>query len=259
MIKIVTWNTQGNANEDGKIANIINKYKPDVLCLQECGNLMHLFRDNDFEKKGSLYSTTLSFGTKDRCVEYDIYYYSWRNASRCSMATLIKSEYNVVEACLRYHRYTDYYADRHWSPNSIYDFLSEDGLDVYGGDSFGRKGLRAMIQIVVDLIGYDKDYISINNVHLPSGRPNYAIGVAKSLFYKCRHYNSYFIMIGDMNIPSFMWSRHNPSYTLHAPQTSTHSGGNILDYLFTDFGTPSKIDVGDSLYNSDHFAVCFEF
>ena len=127
-MKIITWNTQGNALSEGKLKTIL-KYDPDVICLQECWNLFAVF-GYDFERvRSSLYYKICSLGTQFRPMHYHVYYYSWRNASRCSMATLVKADYNVEKACLQYYDYSDYYADRRWLPDDIFDFFNCDWIN----------------------------------------------------------------------------------------------------------------------------------
>ena len=257
-MRIVTWNTQGNFKSQGKLSNIL-RFDPDIIWLQECGDIFSVL-GYDFERKrSSLYYKICSLGTQARPKHYHVYYYSWRNASRCSMATLVKAEYNVEKVCLHYYDYSDYYADRRWLPDDIYDFFSEEGYDAPVYDSTGRRGLRAMLQVIVDLDGSDRDYISINNVHLPSGRPRYAMKVAKSFFRKCRHRNSYVIMIGDMNIPASMWENQAIPYRQYSTREATHQKGYRLDYLFTDLATPSTIESSRYFCQSDHLAVKYIF
>ena len=53
--RIATWNTQGNAWAEGKLASLVNSCSPDVICLQECGNLFSTSR-GDFQRvRSSLY------------------------------------------------------------------------------------------------------------------------------------------------------------------------------------------------------------
>lgn len=256
-MRIITWNTQGAVLSEGKLQQVVN-YDPDVICLQECGDLSPLL-NHPIKKSGSLFYEQCSFGTASRKKEYHVFFYSWRNKSRCSMATFIKSEYNVVRSYLKYSSERDRSADYHWIPDSIYDFMSEEGFDTPSNEERERRGLRAMMQIIVELNGCDRDYLAINNVHLPSGCPNYAMRVARNFFYKSGHLHSYTIMIGDMNIPAFMWQGKSIPYRLYAPDTRTHSKGHKLDYMFTNIGAPSQITVADNLYNSDHFWVIYDF
>ena len=255
--RIATWNTQGNAWAEGKLASLVNSCSPDVICLQECGNLFSTFRGDLQRVRSSLYYKIHSFGS--RAPYYHVYYYSWRNSSRCSMATLINSQHNVVKASLIYSGYSNYYADQSWLPKNIYDFFSEEGFDAPSYDKTGRRGLRGMLQTIVDLKGYDGEYLSINNVHLPSGRPNFAIDIAKSFFRKSRHFHSDTILIGDMNIPVNMWKQQRVPYRLFSSDTATHSKGQVLDYLFTNLDAPVSIETGRELQGSDHFHVLYKF
>lgn len=257
-MRIITWNTQGSVLSVGKLQQVIN-YDPDVICLQECGDLSPLLKEPT-RKSWSLYYELCSFGTNSRKKEYHVFYYSWRNGSRCSMATLVKAEHDIVRSYLKYSGERDRSADYSWIPDSIYDFMTEEGFDTPSYEDRDRRGLRAMLQVIVDINGYGSDYLAVNNVHLPSGCPNYAMRVARNFFYKSRHFHSYSIVIGDMNIPAFMWKEKSiPYYRLYAPNTRTHSKGHILDYMFTDMTAPSQISVAAALHNSDHFWVVYDF
>lgn len=257
-MRIVTWNTQGNLMANGKLHSILS-FNPDVICLQECGDIVSVLGGGFERKRSSLYYKLCSLRSAFRQENYHVYYYSWRNASRCSMATLVKEGYNVEKVCLKYYDYSDYYADRRWLPNEIYDFFSEEGYDAPLYDSTGRRGLRAMLQTIIDFGGNGQDYISINNVHLPSGRPRYAMRVAKSFFRKCRHRNSSVIIIGDMNIPAYMWEGQTIPYRQYSTHGATHQKGGNLDYLFTDLDCPSMIQSSRYYYQSDHLAVNYVF
>lgn len=66
-----------------------------------------------------------------------------------------------------------------------------------------RKGLRSMLRVDIK---HNDDLISINNVHLPSGQPNFARKVGYAFISNCRYNRpSNFIMIGDMNTLPNSW------------------------------------------------------
>lgn len=243
---IVSWNTQGNAFDQGKLKGLVTKYDPDIICLQECGKLSGTYDIERYSKLGQICCGFCNLGTQYRKKEYRIFYYPWRNECRCTMATLVKAEFDVEKASLIDSEHKSSSSE---SRNHL-DLLSEEGDDLFNENNSDRKGIRAMLQTVID-IGNDC-FLSVNNVHLPSGCPKFAMRVAKSYLNKCRNYRA--VMIGDMNIPADMWKNETISYRLVAPNKGTHQGGRILDYAFTDIGDAS-IDVDDDFRNSDHLAI----
>lgn len=253
-MRIISWNSQGDAFGFGKVRNLIVKYDPDVICLQECGRLLGV---ENFEKDSRVKYKLYNFGTFSRDRFYHVFYYPWRNGCRCSMATLIKADYEIKDVRLIFNRNFYLNTGSILRNLNLYSFMTEDGDDISDLDTTGRKGLRPMLQTVIYISGCDKDSISVNNVHLPSGCPTLAKGVAKYFFDYCRGYYSYVVMIGDMNIPSFMWRRENPRYQMIAPDTKTHRYGNILDYAFTDLKY-ATIEADSDFRSSDHLAVILD-
>lgn len=149
-MRIATWNTQGHCLSNGKLAHLVNSHSPDVICVQECGDLLNSSCSRLSGPFRSLYISSYNFGTPSRCIKYNIIYYPWRDACRCSMATFVKQGYTISDFSLKPYNTT---SDR---TATWYD-------------------IRDMLQTVVT---YNNRVISINNVHLPSGCPKYAKNIA---------------------------------------------------------------------------------
>ncbi len=98
-ITLVTWNTQGNAFAEGKINNLINTYHPDIICLQECGNIW-----GTSVKFSNCIDNQINRGTftydEYEGPEYSVFYYPWNGACRCSMAVMVNSKFNGVLPCI---------------------------------------------------------------------------------------------------------------------------------------------------------------
>lgn len=247
--RIATWNTQGNAFGEGKMNHLISAFNPDIICLQECGNLdgtsVVFQRDS---RVGQIRRGTYEHGTRNG-IKYEVLFYPWRGASRCSMAVLVKSTLAISDYSL-----VDY--------NIAYNIDEPDEVDVSetteGDDEEdyveARKCLRSMLRVDIK---HNDDIISINNVHLPSGRPGFARKVGSAFINKCCSYrHRYFIMIGDMNTLPNSWDGQF-SRLISAPEDYTHSGKNTLDYMFTNMQA-SVLNIDDGFHSSDHLSVIYE-
>lgn len=246
---IATWNTQGNCLSDGKLAGLVHTYPLDVICVQECGNLLDSCFPGSFRQYGSLYIGSYNFGTQSRGIVYNVIYYPWRGGCRCSMATFVRCEYEILDYSLKpYNLYRRYTSD---DENSSQREDADDDTTL----ELERKGLRDMLQTVIE---YDNRAISINNVHLPSGCPKFAKNVALWFRFLCRYHNCNYIMIGDMNVPVEMWEN---SFFMHPhiPECTgeTHQNGSILDYMFTDMSVWES-GVANAYYGSDHLFVLYD-
>ena len=247
--RIATWNTQGNAFGEGKMNHLISAFNPDIICLQECGNLdgtsVVFQRDS---RVGQIRRGTYQHGTRNG-IKYEVLFYPWRGASRCSMAVLVKStlaisDYSLVDYNIAYN------TDEHDEVDVSETTEGDDEEDYVEA----RKCLRSMLRVDIK---HNDDLISINNVHLPSGRPSFARKVGYEFINYCRcNYPRNFIMIGDMNTNPNVWDKQY-SYLISAPRSGTHGGRNILDYLFTNMPV-SFVDVDDRLCSSDHLSVIYE-
>ncbi len=224
---IATWNTQGNCFYDGKLASLVSHKSLDVICVQECGNLFCLGGMGSHNVK-MLYNSECNLGRRDLDY-YNVVYYPWRNASRCSMATFIRRDHKILGSRLK---------------------IYEGPIDRVSGWS----GIRDMVQTDIK---YDNRIISINNVHLPSGNPNFAMDVARVFYSKCQGYRDNYIMIGDMNIPISNWDGECDMMPSIPKGTGmTQQSGNILDYMFTDMHVIES-EVKD-VHGSDHLCVVYE-
>ena len=246
--RIATWNTQGNAFGEGKMNHLISAFNPDIICLQECGNLdgtsVVFQRDS---MVGQIRRGTYEHGTRNG-IKYEVLFYPWRGASRCSMAVLVKSTLAISDYSL-----VDY--------NIAYNIDEPDEEDVSetteGDDEEdyveARKCLRSMLRVDIK---HNDDIISINNVHLPSGCPSFARKVGSAFLNNCRNNRPRnFIMIGDMNTLPNTWNREY-SRQLSAPRSETHTSGNTLDYMFTNMFV-SFWDTDSGFHSSDHLAVAY--
>lgn len=244
--KIATWNTQGNAFGDGKMNHLIQTFHPDIICLQECGDL-YKTSVRFFEYS---YGNTVNYGIFEYKEDdiFNVYFYPWRDASRCSMAILVKSTFTVSDCSLE-----GYDIPCNIEESDEYDVSetvnSNDDVD----NIEKRKGLRSMLRVDIK---HKDAIISINNVHLPSGCPGFARKVGSVFINNCRYNRSRnFIMIGDMNTLPNTWNREY-SRQLSAPRSETHTSGNTLDYMFTNMFV-SFWDADSGFHSSDHLAVAY--
>ena len=245
--KIATWNTQGNAFGEGKMNHLISTFNPDIICLQECGDLYKtsvlFFECSDGE---SVNYGIYQYGEDDI---YNVYFYPWRGASRCSMAILVKGTFTISGSSLVNYPFPSNIdesgeVDVSETVNSNDD---EDNIEK-------RKGLRGMLRVDIK---HNDDIISINNVHLPSGCPSFARKVGSAFLNNCRNNRPRnFIMIGDMNTLPNTWNREY-SRQLSAPRSETHTSGNTLDYMFTNMFV-SFWDADSGFHSSDHLSVIYE-
>ena len=229
IFRIATWNTQGNSFAEGKLASLVKKNAPDVICLQECGTLSNLTcqhfcqSDDDSESDESCEELTISFGTHSRKVDYKVFFYPWGYSNkRCSLATLVKSSVLVKGQSIVQLTY--------------------------------KSGIRNLLRVII----CDQHYksIIIDNAHLPAHCSNQAKTLVKErLSWPMKDCN--FIFIGDMNVPIYEWERENLKFGPYGPTTETQKMGNTLDYIFTDLKVVS-INADECYHGSDHLAVSYE-
>ena len=152
--RIATWNTQGNAFGEGKMNHLISAFNPDIICLQECGNLdgtsVVFQRDS---RVGQIRRGTYEHGTRNG-IKYEVLFYPWRGASRCSMAVLVKSTFTISGSSLVNYPFPSNIdesgeVDVSETVNSNDD---EDNIEK-------RKGLRCMLRVDIK---HNDDIISIN-------------------------------------------------------------------------------------------------
>lgn len=247
-IKIATWNTQGNAFAEGKINRLIRIYDPDIICLQECGNL--LSRRDMFPRfiaKSPINHGTYKSGSF-RGKEFNVFYYPWNGACRCSMAIMVKTKFNISNYSL-----VSFFGQR--EETSYNDNFSETSAS-HEEENYvkARMGIRSMLRVNIE---YMNDEISINNVHLPSGCPSFARKVGYTFIDDCfKRFPRNIIIVGDMNTPPELW-RYPYSLRVSAPNDRTHSGGNTLDYMITNMHK-LNVKVDDKFNSSDHLAVFYE-
>lgn len=94
-LKVATWNTQGNAFSEGKINHLISTFYPDIICLQECGNLdgtRVVFQDG--YSAGGIRRGTYEHGIRSG-IKYNVFFYPWGRIGRCSMAVLVISTLTI--------------------------------------------------------------------------------------------------------------------------------------------------------------------
>lgn len=247
-ITVATWNTQGNAFADGKINHLIGTYDPDIICLQECGNLAATSVVFPGRPSGSRIICGTFRPDAYGSIEYNVFYYPWRGGCRCSMAVMTKSGFRVAGSSL-----VDFHGND--DGGDADDPVSET---TGGRDDEGhmeeRTGLRAMMRVNIEHMG---DEISINNVHLPAGRPAFARKVGYALIDDCFNKCPRNIVIaGDMNTLPDSW-RQPHSRRISAPDSLTHECGGTLDYMFTNMHV-LHVDVDDGFRSSDHLAVLYE-
>ena len=237
IFRIATWNTQGNSFAEEKLASLVNKFAPDVICLQECGDLLHL--------KFPIKSWGCHRGYKKiGNFSYDMVYYPWGNENlRCSLVTL---------------RRRDAFASMH-SADVEMSFLSNSEalpLDIDYSPIIDPhfKGTRPMLSTSVYVeLDYIRKKISINNVHLISGNHAGAQKMFDNFVESC---TGSYIIIGDMNIPPDKIKVPCISY-LHTPNEFTHQCGKVLDYVYTNLRC-QLIGVDTCFRNSDHLSVVYE-
>lgn len=247
-IKIATWNTQGNAFAEGKINHLISTYDPDIICLQECGNLdgtRVVFQDG--YSAGRIRRGTYEHGIRSG-IKYNVFFYPWNGACRCSMAIMVKTKFNISNYSL-----VSFFGQR--EETSYNDNFSETSAS-HEEENYvkARMGIRSMLRVNIE---YMNDEISINNVHLPSGCPSFARKVGYTFIDDCfKRFPRNIIIVGDMNTPPELW-RHPYSLRVSAPNDRTHSGGNTLDYMITNMHK-LNVKVDDEFNSSDHLAVFYK-
>lgn len=115
---------------------MVSSEKPNILTLQECGNLK-----GTFIKFGSS-KTELNPLIVGEWQDYLLFYYPWRNFSRCSMATFVKKDLE----CKRPYCYIDVLSDLEDKRTDSTEDKSENSDEL-------RKGLRAIVCVEVkDLV-----------------------------------------------------------------------------------------------------------
>lgn len=228
-MKILTWNSQGY--HFGEVNSLVNKLKPDIVTLQECGNIRNVSIIEMERKEGihPFYQGVWKCGKE----LYNIFYYGWRNDSRCSMATLVKMDLSFR------------------NPNCLLAINVESERRKYKAeptekeDIIDRQGIRATIRLHVN-------DLYVCNVHLPSGCPEFARKIGHTYLNFSKYLSSNMIMIGDFNTVPNSWSLDKNLRIINSGE-STHEK-NELDYAITNSTKNIYIEVKESAF-SDHRPV----
>lgn len=247
--RIATWNTQGAAFSDGKLLTLVYTCKPDIICLQECGNLQGIV---NFKR----ISWGIHRGEKEICKNhvYDVFYYPWGVGNkRCSMATLIRrgkflSEPEYDSKFLVKKR-NDYFVKVHSTTINAVEMRNSRG-DVLRT----RPMLRT--NVYMESGNFDLPIaVSINNMHLISGNRQCAQSMFDQFYRACR---GKYIMIGDMNISADqMAEQYQNRYNLFAPRVLTQQSGSILDFMYTSL-TSDLVESASYFASSDHRPVVYD-
>lgn len=238
-MKIVSWNCQGLKLSEG-VRALVSSEKPDILTLQECGNLKGTSIKFDSSK------TELNPLIVGEWQDYLVFYYPWRNFSRCSMASFVKNDLE----CKSPYYYIDVLSD----PEDKRADSTEDKSDKSENSDELRKGLRAAL--CVEVKDRDHSYL-ICNIHLLSGQPAFARKVGYK-YLDTLSYNPFMIMIGDFNTEPHQWKSLKSMLRLVNSGVATHESGSELDYMITNIHNRISASVLDSC-GSDHCPVMFEF
>lgn len=245
--RIATWNTQGNSFANGKLASLVYKCAPDIICLQECGNLFDIIK---FEKVVcDIYRGQTQIGRKKI---YDVFYYPWSGGNkRCSLATLI-SRGKFIPIPEDELGPEDEKLDE--LPVKVYSttFKAVETRNSRGDVLRTRPMLRTNVYMESDNRDQPID-VSINNMHLISGNKQYALSMFDQFFRVC---SGNFIMIGDMNIPpDQMFKQYR--YNLYFPRLLTQQRGNILDFMYSSLKS-RLVESASYFADSDHRPVVYD-
>lgn len=245
--RIATWNTQGNSFANGKLSSLVKNCAPDVICLQECGNLFDIIKFE--EGKWGIHRGQKQIGEKNI---YDVFYYPWGGENkRCSMATLIRRG-KFISKTEDELGPEDEKTDK--LPVEVFStaIKAVETRNSHGSVLNTRPMLRTIIYIENSIYNSPLS-ISINNMHLISGKQIYAQSMFDQFYRHCR---GKFIMIGDMNItPDQMAEQYR--YNLYIPRLLTQQSGKILDFMYTSLKS-EVVESASYFADSDHRPVVYD-
>lgn len=160
-MRVCTWNSLGDKFDGGYVSQLLSGLDIDVLCLQECGNLARYFSHETKETDLSLcFKTVYKAGRNGYTLIYNI----WNVGGRCNMAMLVRDNIQIDNV---YRNKT----------RILYDGSGEELQDM---PCYSEKSLvREMI--TVEMTAGGTSY-TINNIHLPSGHPQFARKIGYRLF-----------------------------------------------------------------------------
>lgn len=162
------------------------------------------------------------------------------------MAILVRNSIEIVNA---YLSTVVFLYDKYGNEKKVY---WDDGSNII---QHYQYILRGMISLEIRIQGGQSFYI--NNVHLPSGRTNFACAVGIRLFASYHMLNNLFYTVGDFNVNPNYWNLPR-SLTIKDPNRETHTGGGTLDYMVTNYPGIIRLSVIGNNYDSDHYPVIFD-
>ena len=229
-MRICTWNSRGDKFNDNYVRSLLQEKGIDILCLQECGNLARYFNEN-------IKSYDINYYKEHIWYEYLLIYHVWNVGGRCDMAVLVKQ--NIAISNIYINKAQILYDNNGEERNNMPLYTEKDLI-------------RAMMTIEL------KDGYTINNVHLPSGKPAFARKVGYRLFcnYQCRNIANMFTL-GDFNTPPNSWILLSPFKISHT-NINTHTSGNIYDYMIYTNSQNYVANRHENNYGSDHYPVYFD-
>lgn len=234
---LCTWNSQGYKFGNNIMGTLLKYYNIDVLCLQECGNLIKLAPN---QLANNLYQGNWS----NNNLSYDILYYPWRGG-RCNLAILIKKGNIIINNC--FYKSQVFLYDKYGNEKNV---IFDNGTNITND----KQLLRGMLSIEMQVSNSSPFFV--NNVHLPSGHPNFARVVGERLFCNYFMLNNKMYTVGDFNNNPQNWDFPR-SLFVRSPKFQTHNAGGIYDYMVTN--SPAFINpIVIPCVSSDHDPVYFE-
>jgi len=217
-LRLMTWNMQGgNKDKYLQIAQYMKKYKINIACLQETGTL-----PNDYAKTPATINN-INVKTGDFKV----------GASAALIFTTLNYDNDIGQ-----------------NNRCSMAILSEPA--VLGMWAIpGPNRLRPLVGIKIP------GDMWIYTVHAPSGNPNAASGVTKSMLDDMPLAHGKWICVGDYNCPPTDIAGGN--LTAIGGLKATHKNGGRLDYAVTGNIKLTLQDQGIEPLFSDHWSQIFDF
>lgn len=224
-MRITTWNMQGSTQQSF-LGTLIVPNNPDVICLQESGDMTHLLQ-NRVAIPGFPNSLTGQYQNGNHIYDVVFWYNNVDANPRNSLAIMSRITVNAT------------------------------GIRAPVAAPFPARNPRCLPWMTVNEVG---NLITIYSYHAPSAGTANACSYTNPQIAAVNVLGGVWAVVGDFNaVPTSAAFVGSPAGAVVRGDRATQQGGNLLDYSITNAGGYTFVQAGHLLSGSDHFPQNFNY